>query len=617
VYPAISDHGLIGDLQSAALITTDGTVDWFCWPRFDSPSVFASLLDERRGGRFSLAPTSHVRTVKQMYMPDTAILVTRYLSDSGIAEVLDFMPIENPTVPSDRRRIVRVIRGVRGEIRFRARVEPRFDYGRREHQVHLEDTTIAAFECGELRMHLMALSALETDGTDIRSETTVRGGDVAGFVLETGTSGTPRRIGDGHIIDQYLQTEAFWRRWIERSTYRGRWREHVERSAITLKLLTYAPSGGLVAAPTAGLPEQVGGARNWDYRYTWVRDGSLSVYALLGLGFVEEAAAFGDWLRARVEEGSKGASGPLKIMYRVDGSSDLTETTLEHFNGYRDSRPVRVGNGASDQLQLDIYGEALNSLQALDGGLLGAWGIGHDGWRHVVTLVDWLCDHWREPEEGIWETRGGRRAFVYGQLMSWVALDRAIRMATSRGRPADLARWILERDLITERILNKGWNPQVGAFVQYEGADICDASLLLMPLMGFLPPNDPRWQSTLKEMDRRLVTDSLVYRYDPQASPDGLPGNEGTFSLCTFLYVDALAQSGRIDDARLAFSKMLTYSNHLGLYSEEIDSTGEQIGNFPQAFTHLALIAAALNLDRMLDGTSGIHVADLSVPSGR
>lgn len=604
MYPAISEHGLIGDLQSAALVAIDGTIDWFCWPRFDSPSVFASLLDERRGGRFSLSPTSEVRTVKQMYMPDTAILVTRYLSESGIAEVLDFMPIDNPTVSSDRRRIVRVIRGVRGEVTFRASVEPRCDYGRKDHRVQVDGTT-AVFECGDQRMHLMALSRLESDGTDVRSETTVRAGDVAGFVLETGSSGKPSPIGDGHIIEQYLQTESFWRRWIEQSTYRGRWREHVERSAITLKLLTYAPTGGLVAAPTAGLPEQVGGARNWDYRYTWVRDGSLSVYALVGLGFVEEAAAFGDWLRARVEEGKTGASGPLSIMYRVDGSSDLTEFTLDHFAGYRDSRPVRIGNGASDQLQLDIYGEALNSLQALDGGRLGTWGIGHDGWKHVVALIEWLCDHWREPEEGIWETRGGRRPFVYGQLMSWVALDRAIRMATSRGRPGDIARWTAERDLITERILTNGWNPEVGAFVQYEGADICDAALLLMPLMGFLPPNDPRWQSTLTEMDRRLVTDSLVYRYDPQASPDGLPGNEGTFSLCTFLYVDALAQSGRLEDARLTFSKMLTYANHLGLYSEEIDSTGEQIGNFPQAFTHLALIAAALNLDRQLDGRSG------------
>jgi GH15 family glucan-1,4-alpha-glucosidase len=335
-----------------------------------------------------------------------------------------------------------------------------------------------------------------------------------------------------------------------------------------------------------------------------VRDGSLSVYALLGLGFTEEAASFGDWLRQRVVEQVGDSSGPLKIMYRVDGSSDLSEETLDHLDGYMGSRPVRIGNGASDQLQLDIYGEAMSSLYELDSGILGEWGIGHDGWTHIVRMIDWLCEHWRDPEEGIWETRGGRRPFVYGQLMSWVALDRAIRMAGNRGRPADLARWGGERDLVYDRIMTKGWNDRIGAFVQYEGGDVLDASLVFMPLMGFVVPNDPRWQSTISAIERTLVSDSLVYRYDPTASPDGLPGSEGTFSLCTFLYVDALARSGRVDDARLTFSKMLTYGNHLGLYSEEIDPSGQQIGNFPQAFTHLALIAAALNLDSELDPPS-------------
>ena len=365
--------------------------------------------------------------------------------------------------------------------------------------------------------------------------------------------------------------------------------------------MTNAPWGGRVAAPPAGLPEQVGGSRNWDYRYTWVRDGSFSVYALLGLGFTEEAAAFGDWLRARVDEAAGNESGPLKIMYRVDGSSDLSEETLDHLDGYMGSRPVRIGNDASDQLQLDIYGEAMNSIHALDSGALGERGVAHEGWQHIVSMMDWLCEHWHDPDEGIWETRGGRRPFVYGQLMSWVAFDRAIRMATSRGRPADLDRWARERDRIHNQIMTKGWNDQLGAFVQYEGGDVLDAALVLMPLMGFIVPNDPRWQSTMSAMEKTLVDDSLVYRYDPQASPDGLPGSEGTFSLCTFLYVDALARSGRLDEARLTFSKMLTYANHVGLYSEEIDPAGRQVGNFPQAFTHLALIAAALNLDRQLD----------------
>ena len=437
-YPSIADHGLIGDLQSAALVATDGTIDWFCCPRFDSPSVFASLLDHRRGGRFALAPVTPARTTKQMYMPDTAILVTRFLSESGIAEVVDFMPIDQPRIVSDQRRIVRVVRGIRGEVEFEARVEPRFDYGRQPHQVNVNGAT-AVFESGEQRLHLTSLAPLERDGDDVRARFTVRAGDTSGMLLESGASGTPQQIGDGHVIQLYLDTEAFWQRWLERSSYRGRWREAVERSAITLKLMTYAPSGGLVAAPTAGLPEQVGGSRNWDYRYTWVRDGAFSVYALLGLGLTEEAAAFGEWLRARLEEHAGDGSGPLRIMYRVDGSSDLTEETLDHFDGYMGSRPVRVGNAASDQLQLDIYGEAMSSIYTLDSGAVGEWGVGHEGWKHIVATMDWLCEHWQDPDEGIWETRGGRRRFTYGQLMSWVAFDRAIRMATNRGRPADLA----------------------------------------------------------------------------------------------------------------------------------------------------------------------------------
>jgi GH15 family glucan-1,4-alpha-glucosidase len=598
-YPLIAEHGLIGDLQTAALVATDGTIDWFCCPRFDSPSVFASLLDDRRGGRCALAPVTPARTTKQMYIPDTAILVTRFLSESGIAEVVDFMPIDRPHIVSDQRRIVRAVRGIRGEVEFETSVEPRFDYGRRSHRLHVDGTT-AVFEAGDQSLQLTSVAPLERDGDDVRSRFTVRAGDTNGFLLASGAAGSPQRIGGGEVIQLFLDTVAYWQRWLEQSSYQGRWREAVERSAITLKLMTYAPTGGLVAAPTAGLPEQVGGSRNWDYRYTWIRDGAFSVFALLGLGFTEEATAFGEWLRARVDERAGEGSGPLKIMYRIDGSSELTEETLDHLDGYMGSRPVRIGNGASDQLQLDIYGEAMNSIHALDSGALREWGVGHEGWQHIVAMIDWLCEHWHDPDEGIWETRGGRRHFVYGQLMSWVALDRAIRMAASRSRPADVDRWGRERDRIHARIMTKGWNDQLGAFVQYEGGDVLDAALVHMPLVGFIVPNDPRWLSTMAAMDRTLVDDSLVYRYDPQASPDGLPGSEGTFSLCTFLYVDALARSGRLDDARMTFSKMLTYANHLGLYAEEIDPTGQQVGNFPQAFTHLALIQAVLRLDDQL-----------------
>jgi pentatricopeptide repeat protein len=417
------------------------------------------------------------------------------------------------------------------------------------------------------------------------------------MVLESDPDGPPRRIAAAEIRELFEQTRDFWRDWTAQSHYRGRWREMVERSAMTLKLMTYSPTGALVAAPTAGLPEQIGGERNWDYRYTWVRDASFSVYALLSLGYTEEAAAFLRWLADRIRESSE-RSGPLQIMCRIDGSADLDERVLGHLEGYQGSRPVRIGNGAAGQLQLDIYGEAMDSLYLGDAHNLT---VGHEGWRCITTIIDWLCDNWDRAEEGIWETRGGQADFVYGRLMSWVALDRAIRMARNMARPADLARWIANRDDVYRQIMEKGWSPSRKAFVQHYKTDVLDASLLYMPLVGFVAPSDPMWQSTLSAMDQELVSDSLVYRYDPSASPDGLKGSEGTFSICTFWYVDALARSGRLEEARLTFDKMLTYGNHLGLYSEEIGPRGEQLGNFPQAFSHLALITAAVNLDYQLD----------------
>ena len=602
-YPPIADHGLIGDLQTAALVATDGTIDWFCCPRFDSPSVFASLLDTERGGRFRIAPDVHDCVTKQLYFPDTACLITRFLTEDGVGEVLDFMPAIQSGEATRRHRIVRAIRVVRGELRFVFECEPRFDYARRPHELQLTEHG-AVFRAGDLDLTLSCTAPLQRRGQDVRGEQTLRAGEVAGAVLESAAEGSPRPLQAAEVQAMATDTVRFWRGWLSRCTYQGRWWDMVRRSAITLKLMTYAPTGGLVAAPTMGLPEQAGGERNWDYRFTWIRDASLSVQALLGLGFQEEAADFMVWLQDRVNErAGSGASGPLQIMYRVDGSSDLTEETLDHLEGYRASRPVRLGNAASDQLQLDIYGELVDALYLVDHSGLQ---VGYEGWRSVTQLLDWLSDNWDRPEEGIWETRGGRKDFVYGRLYSWVAMDRGIRLAGEHGTPAHLERWRDVRDRIYGQIMEKGWNPKVRAFSQYYGSDVLDASLLQMPRVGFVPPTDVRWLSTLEGMRRELVSDSLVYRYNPSASPDGLRGSEGTFSLCTFLYVDALARSGYVEEARWTFEKMLTYGNHVGLFSEEIGLTGEQLGNFPQAFTHLALINAALSLDAAVEGDNGL-----------
>jgi GH15 family glucan-1,4-alpha-glucosidase len=602
-YPPIADHGLVGDLQTAALVTTDGTVDWWCCPRFDSPSVFGSLLDHDNGGRFRIGPEGDDYVTRQLYFPDTAILITRFMTADGVGEVTDFMPVDDSQRASDRHRLVRVVRCVRGQMRFVFECAPRFDYGRQPHELELtEEGAVFRTPTLQLTLHGAGQRAMRRHGNDVRGALTVRAGQAGGVVLESSADGPPRTMTPEELLAMFTSTGRFWRGWLARSSYRGRWREQVDRSAITLKLLTYAPSGALVAAATAGLPELVGGERNWDYRFTWVRDGSFSIHALLGLGFTEEAEAFLRWLGDRAAEQAGEASGPLKIMYRIDGSADLAEETLDHWEGYAGSKPVRIGNGAADQLQLDIYGELLDSIHLADRRGIR---VGHPGWVKLAQLTDWLCEHWDQPDEGVWETRGGRQNFTYGRLMCWVALDRMVRLAREHGRPADLGRWVGERDRIYAQIMERGWNPKRRAFTQHDQTQVLDASLLMMPLVGFVAPTDPMWLSTLDAMDTELVSDSLVYRYDPSASPDGLRGHEGTFSICTFWYVDALARSGRLEQARLALEKMFTYANHLGLYAEEIGQTGEQLGNFPQAFTHLSLINAAITLDHQLDHSPG------------
>ncbi len=616
-YPDISNHGLIGDLQTAALVTTDGTIDFYCCPRFDSPSVFCSLLDADKGGYFSIRPATDKYVTRQLYLPNTAILITRFMTPDGVGEVQDFMPVINGG-PTDRHRLVRQVRVARGQMRFVVDLQPRFDYGRASHSVEVTEAGAVFRTAGGMELTLHTAGKREADrrgvaaervGDGLRASITLREGESGGVVLES-MGGEPQAIAPGELQRLVDDTTAYWKAWLNRSTYQGRWREMVTRSAMTLKLMTYQPSGAPVAAATLGLPEQAGGERNWDYRFTWIRDGSLTMHALSNLGYLEEAARFGAWMRDRVMQGAAGnGASPLKIMYRVDGSSDLTEEILDHFEGWRGSRPVRIGNGAADQLQLDIYGEAADTIIAGDDAGLP---IAYEGWLAFTRIVDWVADNWDQPDEGVWETRGGRKNFTYGRFQCWVALDRAIRLAARHGRPANVAKWAAARDALYNQVMTRGWNDKVGAFTQHYDTQVLDSSLLLMPIEDFVSPTDPRWLSTLDAMNKELVSDSLVYRYNPAASPDGLHGDEGIFSLCTFLYVDALARAGRLDEAVLTLEKMFTYGNHLGLFSEEIDSTGGQLGNFPQAFTHLALINSAITLNRELDRRAAVREVTLA-----
>ncbi|HET7478331.1 MAG TPA: glycoside hydrolase family 15 protein [Rubrobacteraceae bacterium] len=593
-YLPIEDHGVIGDLHTAALVGTDGTIDWLCLPAFDSPSVFCSILDDEKGGHFTLRPTDYVRS-QQLYLPDTNVLLTRFLSPQGVAEVLDFMPIH--TGHGERHRLVRNAHVIRGEMTFEVECRPAFDYARCPHKVSVGKTGVV-FDCGNFRLGLASDTALkETDGGGAGGRFTLEAGERATFVLADIAEGE----GPGDILsppefEELLgRTLSYWRRWISRSTYQGQWREVVNRSALALKLMVYDPTGALVAAPTMGLPERIGGERNWDYRYTWLRDAAFTLYALMAVGFEEEAGNFMGWLRDRCTQDSDGLLQPL---YGIDGRLDIEESVLDHLSGYMNSGPVRLGNAAYQQVQLDLYGAVLDAAY-----LYNKHGapLDYDLWQNVRKILDWLSENWQRPDEGMWEVRGGQRQFVSSKLMCWVALERGTRIARQRGLPGGDGHWILERDRIYEDIMQKGWNPERKSFVQYYGSDALDASLLLMPLVKFVGPKDPRWLATLERIQEELTHDTLVDRYlNAEAAPDGLEGDEGSFSICSFWLVECLARAGRLDEARLSLEKMFSYANHLGLYAEEVGTSGEALGNFPQAFTHLSLISAAVHLDRAL-----------------
>ncbi|NLS00442.1 glycoside hydrolase family 15 protein [Rhizobium sp. P38BS-XIX] len=585
----IAEHGIIGDLATLALIGRDGVIDFMCWPNFDSPTIFAALLDPDRGGAFELRPDIEDARITQQYLPDTNVLLTRWMGKDASAELTDFMAVktgddDTPTT------VARRLRVTRGEVRFTMHCAPRFDYAREAISPRVTEREAFWNPANAEGFKLSANVPLVLDGHDVRSTARLKAGESADFIL----SGTDDETIEITEFDEFeAATIAYWEDWAGRSTYRGRWREMVNRSALTLKLMTSRRHGSIVAAGTFGLPETLGGGRNWDYRATWIRDASFTVYALMRLGYSQEAEAFNKWIGKRAR--ASHAGGRLNIMYAVDGGDVLKETNLDHLQGYGGARPVRIGNQAAEQFQLDIYGELMDAVY-----LSNKYGhaVSHDGWQGIREVIDYVCEHWQDPDAGIWEMRREPQHFLHSRLMCWVALDRAIRLAGKRSLAAPFAKWLDVRNDIYEDIWLNFWNEEKGHFVQTKGGENLDASLLLMPLVRFVSATDPRWLATLDSIGKTLADDGIVYRY---RSPDGLKGHEGGFSACSFWYAECLARAGDLKKARRIFEAVLNRANHLGLYAEEFDERSELLGNFPQAFTHLALISAAFYLDRELD----------------
>lgn len=602
-YEPIEDYGLIGNMRTAALIGVNGSIDWFCPEKFDAPSLFAAILDDDRGGRFKISPISSDAVQKQFYWPDTNVLVTRFLCHDGVIEIIDYMPVDVKPDEQRERWLIRRLRAVRGSLTVRLECQPGFNYARDSHETIITDNG-AIFKTEHLTVGLSSpISLTEGDSGSANTQFQLTEGESAVFsfhlMIANDIDCAPPLTTDD---EKYFfdRTVNYWQRWLSRCTYDGRWREIVHRSALVLKLMTYEPTGAIVASPTCSLPESIGGERNWDYRYTWLRDAAFTLYALMRIGFKEEAEAFIGWLDARMHELNE--DGSLQIMYTIDGNHEIEEQVLDHLSGYKNSGPVRVGNGAYAQLQLDIYGELLDSIYLHNKYVEP---ISYDMWCQVRIMLDWVCKNWQRKDHGVWEIRAEEQAFVYSKVMLWVALDRGIRLADKRSFPSPKERWRETRDKLYEEIMEEGWSEELRTFTQAYRSENLDAANLIMPLVFFMSPHDPRMIQTLDAImrpvsDGGLMEDSLIYRYNTESGIDGLNGGEGTFSMCTFWLVEALTRAHRLDEARYIFEHMLSYANHLGLYAEQVGPDGRALGNFPQAFTHLSLISAAFNLDRAL-----------------
>ena len=582
----IEDYALIGDCQTACLVGKDGSIDWLCFPRFDSPACFAALLGTPEHGRWQIAPAGEVVSVRRRYRPGTLILETEFETATGAVTLIDFMPLRD-LAPE----VMRIVHGVRGEVPMRMELIVRFDYGWVVPWVHKlpdERGGIRA-TAGPDTLYIRTPVPLRGEGLHTVADFTVKAGQRVPFKLSwapTYRPEPPERVSDAML----RATENWWRQWSARCTYQGEWRDEVLRSLITLKALTYSPTGGIVAAATTSLPEGIGGVRNWDYRYCWVRDATFTLYALLTGGYLDEAAAWREWLVNAVA----GTPDELQIMYGVAGERRLTELELDWLPGYQNSSPVRVGNAAYKQRQLDIYGEIADTLH-----LARRMGVeAHaDAWHIERAMTRFLEKEWTKPDEGIWEVRGPRRHFTHSKVMAWVAFDRAVKAVEQFGLEGDAARWAQARDEVHEQVLKEGFNSKVNAFTQYYGSEDPDASLLMLPLVGFLPARDPRMVGTVDLIQKRLMRDGLVERYDTSKNVDGLPGREGAFLMCTFWLADNLALQGRAQEAREIFDHLLEIKNDVGLLSEQYDPVSKRLlGNFPQAFSHVGLINTAANL---------------------
>lgn len=593
----IEDHGVIGDLRTAALVGTDGSIDFMCFPEFDSPTIFASLLDSKKGGKFQIEPTFDGPSVKQMYLPDSCILLTRFFSEEGVAEVSDFMAIRNGKATSQ---LVRRVKTVRGKVCYRMSCHPAFDYARAKHTVEKVDGKEVVFVSNgkdKTMLRLVSDVPVKVQKGGVIAEFTLAEGEHAAFTLEEAGPGKESQCKSrDYVSEAFKETLNYWQQWMARCTYRGRWREVVNRSALTLKLLISQANGSLVAAPTFGLPEIAGGSKNWDYRYTWIRDACFTINSLMALGYTEEATSFMSWIADRCRTITE--TGHLQIMYGIDGREDLTESSLRHLEGYHGSRPVRIGNAAFNQSQIDICGALVNTSFLYDANIEH---ISNEMWNHLAHIINWVCEDWKKKGSGIWEFRNVQRQFLYSELMCWQALDRGIRLARNRSLPAPLLKWIRIRDNIYKHIFKAYWNPKLEFFMQSPKFPYLDSANLQMLLTGFIGPSDPEWKATLKATQERLGSDTLVYRYERREARSPKPSaSEGTFCICSYWLIECLARSGQEEQARLFFEKMLGYANHLGLYSEELGPCGEHLGNFPQAYTHLGLIGTAMELDRRL-----------------